>query len=219
MPTKRKTSEPIKVSAPIRPLKIAGLKRMLENVIKGKGNSLPFYSRLPVQEGTTDSKFIAKLKRCGIEVELIVGGAEQLETSDQIDKGGCWQWDEKHSRSYKDGTKRPQNMRIDGPPISPYRAIYATYRRRAINENNDIDHQCRNPMCVRPGEGHCIPLPRGKHADLEEVRRQILTFNADSAELKTAPVPRGLIPTTSTQLLPNYRPLKATKPKPRKRAS
>jgi hypothetical protein len=216
MKTAKKTSKASKVSVATRPLKLDGLKRMLANVIKDKGNSLPFYSRLPIQEGTTDSKFIAKLKRCGIEVELIVGGAEQLATSDQIDKGGCWQWDEKHSRSYAKGVKRPQVMSIEGATVSPYRAIYATYAGKQIRTNNDIDHHCHNPMCVRPGEGHCIPAPKSSHQDQEEVRRQT---RALSDSPKTAPVPRGLKPTTSTQLLPDYRPLKAANPKPRKRAS
>jgi hypothetical protein len=216
MTTANKASKASKGSAPTRPLKLDGLKRMLANVIKDKGNSLPFYSRLPVLEGTTDSKFVAKLKRCGVEVELIVGGAEQLAISGQIDKGGCWQWDEKHSRSYAKGVKRPQTMSIEGANVSPYRAIYATYARKQIQTNNDIDHHCNNPMCVRPGEGHCIPAPKSSHQDQEEVRRQTRAFNASP---KTAPVPRDLKPTTSTQLLPIYRPLKAVKPKSRKRAS
>lgn len=60
---------------------------------------------------------------------------------------GCWEWDGAHS---KDGYGYVWR---DGKVVPAHVAVYEAVI-RPLEPGEELDHECRNHGCVRPGDGH-----------------------------------------------------------------
>lgn len=65
---------------------------------------------------------------------------------------GCWIWTGPTSGSSGRGKNYPR-MSLDGRMVATHRVMW-TNEHGYIPGNKELDHACRNRLCVRPDDGH-----------------------------------------------------------------
>lgn len=73
-------------------------------------------------------------------------------------KTRCW-----HFNGYKDGKGYGQ-IKIDGVALWAHRAYYSAFKRLPIQDGYEVDHECKNPSCVRPTHLTARPMPENRRA-------------------------------------------------------